>query len=546
MKTVLWTMLAVVMLFAGCNLNKVSTSTGSDDVALPSDTGAVVMENIVIVGYREGYRADAISLIKSIDSGASVRADLTQVKAISFKTTLGMSALKKALTTKLAENDTLAAKFAYIEPSYQRALVEAVKNSSSKIVDSVKSGKTVASHTVPSFYDDYQWDMRNISAPTAWNAGLTGSGITVAVIDTGVDGTHPDLTGQTVEGYRPLTGETIPAGTDCSYGGAHGTHVSGTIAALNDGEGVIGVAPSAKIMPILIFDTTAGTYDGDYVGDDLVSEGILWAAAHGARVFSNSWGGKGYSSLLAATIAYVMEEYNGVFVASAGNDHTDEIHYPSCYPGVINVAASDVQDEIVQFSTRGQWVTVAAPGDYTILSTVPLWDSSEFFDLTNPYALYGGTSMATPHVTGTIALALEKLDAGSESYTPYQIRKLVADTADDIMASGFDNDAGWGRINAGKAVATSLGSDEGATLTMLFNSPYAYVTLYPASASVPVYYGKADDTGYLSIAGIEPGDYTLYAGSGDAWYAGTTVESTVAFTESVSLSNGDNAISVNF
>jgi subtilisin family serine protease len=133
------------------------------------------------------------------------------------------------------------------------------------------------------------WGIRKVKAPQAWELGYTGKDIIVAVVDTGVDGTHPDLQGQLVEGYRPLTDETLDPATDSSFGGAHGTHVAGTIAAKRDETGVVGVAPDAKIMPIVIFE------EDEYIGDDLVALGFLWAAEHGARIFSNSWGGKGYS-----------------------------------------------------------------------------------------------------------------------------------------------------------------------------------------------------------------------------------------------------------
>ncbi|MBC7121801.1 MAG: S8 family serine peptidase [Pseudothermotoga sp.] len=325
-----------------------------------------------------------------------------------------------------------------------------------------------------------------------------------------------------------------------------------TIAAKRDGIGVVGVAPNAKIMPIVIFDTGEPEptgEDGGYIGDDLVAEGFLWAAEHGAKIFSNSWGGKGYSITLAHTIAFIMSEYNGIFVASAGNSHTDEIHYPSCFPGVINVAASTAVDGITDFSTRGRWITVAAPGDFTILSTVPLWDSGEFFDGENPYAFYGGTSMATPHVSGVIALLLEKLDQQGVTYTPYQIRKHIANTADDIMAVGFDHDSGWGRVNAHRALTQDLPSDTGANVFFqfyvsiggdVFYAPEVYVTMYPQSDTLPVYYGKSDDYGFLPIVGIEPGVYDVYMALGDAAYLGLPVSLQKAYYMRITVYKGDN------
>jgi len=331
---------------------------------------------------------------------------------------------------------------------------------------------------------------------------------------------------------------------DSSFGGSHGTHVAGTIAAKRDGRGVVGVAPNAKIMPIVIFEE-----DG-YIGDDLVAYGFLWAAERGARIFSNSWGSKRYSITLARTIALIMRVRNGIFVASAGNSHTDEIHYPSCYPGVINVAASTAVDRITYFSTRGRWITVAAPGDHTILSTVPLWDSGEFFDGENPYAFYGGTSMATPHVSGVIALLLEKLDRQRVTYTPYQIKKHIANTADDIMARGFDHDSGWGRVNAHRALTQNLPSEVGANVffhfyvrdisNKVYLAPQVYVTMYPQSSTIPVYYGKADEFGRLWFVGIEPGVYDVYMALGDAAYLGLPTNLQKTHYMRITVNNGGN------
>jgi subtilisin family serine protease len=392
------------------------------------------------------------------------------------------------------------------------------------------------------------WGIRKVKAPQAWELGYTGKDIIVAVVDSGVDGTHPDLQGQLVQGYRPRTGETLSPYMDSSFGGSHGTHVAGTIAAKRDGRGVVGVAPNAKIMPIVIFEFVGTRLV--YMGDDLVAYGFLWAAERGARIFSNSWGGKGYSITLAQTIALIMRVVNGIFVASAGNSHTDEIHYPSCYPGVINVAASTAVDGITYFSTRGRWITVAAPGDFTILSTVPLRNRVEFFDGENPYAFSGGTSMATPHVSGVIALLLEKLDRQRVTYTPYQIRKHIANTADDIMARGFDHDSGWGRVNAYRALTQNLPSEVGANVFFQFYvrdisnnvypAPQVYVTMYPQSDTIPVYYGKADEFGQLWFVGIEPGVYDVYMAFGDAAYLGLPTNLQMTHQMRITVNNGDN------
>lgn len=157
--------------------------------------------------------------------------------------------------------------------------------------------------------------------------------------------------------------------------------------------------------------------------------------------------------------------------------------------------------------------------------------------------------MATSHVSGTIALLLEKLEEEEKSYTPYQIRKHIAATADDIMAPGFDHDSGWGRVNAQKALTQNLPSDEGADVYFQFYyqfegfygyAPEVYVTLYPRDSTVPVYYGKSDEDGFLPFVGIEPGTYDVYMAFGDAWYLDIPVHMQVPHHMIINVVNGTN------
>ncbi len=374
MKKLMMSLVVLVFLVSACMVKTPQLQTDlSSEVnrMINYDRTAEIMSNVLIVGYSNN-KQDAIELVKSIDPNAKVRAHLDQINAISFEISKPFDELIEEVRQKLVADKELKEKFTYFEPSYKRYLIEPLKSDEWKKLQwsgTIESLKVKASSSSVQPEDDgfwkWLWGARKVKAPEAWNLGYTGAGVIVAVVDTGVDGTHQDLQGQLVTGFRPSTGDLLAPDSDSSYGGAHGTHVAGTIAAKDNDIGIVGVAPNAKIMPIVIFEE-----DG-YVGDDLVVNGFFWAAENGAKIFSNSWGGKGYSITLAHAIARIMKDYNGIFVASAGNSHTDEIHYPSCYPGVINVAASTATDGITDFSTRGRWVTVAAPGDFTILSTVP-------------------------------------------------------------------------------------------------------------------------------------------------------------------------------
>ena len=250
----------------------------------------------------------------------------------------------------------------------------------------------------------------DIAASEAWNT-TTGSTIVVAVIDTGVDYTHPDLAANmwTNEGEIPNNGiDDDGNGYVDDYRGwdfynhdndpyddySHGTHVAGTIAAVgNNGIGVVGVCWRAKIMPLKFLGASGAGSTAEAVN------AILYATKMGARIMSNSWGGGGYSQALRDAIQ-AADDAGVIFVAAAGNSASDNdlaAHYPSNYEckNIIAVAATDNYDCLASFSCYGLTsVDIAAPG-VAILSTIP----------GGGYSSYSGTSMATPHVAGAAALA---------------------------------------------------------------------------------------------------------------------------------------------
>ncbi|WP_436527510.1 S8 family peptidase [Actinoplanes sp. HUAS TT8] len=321
----------------------------------------------------------------------------------------------------------------------------------------------------PSGSDPYrsrQWDLSKMNVPAAWTTS-TGAGVTVAVIDTGVDASHPDLAGQVLTGYDTTT-DTVGGNADPQ---GHGTHVAGTIAALTgNGIGVSSIAPNVKILPVRALGK-----DGSGDMSD-TAQGIVWATDHGANVINMSLGSSGQSSAVSVAITYARSK-GVVVVAAAGNERAkgSPVSYPGADAGVIAVAATDSGDAVASYSNAGSYVDVAAPGS-GILSTYPTALAASG----TGYATMNGTSMASPHVAGTAALLL----AAHPGLTPDQVESALESTAVDLGPTGRDNDYGYGRIDAAAALAEVASTPSTAPTT----SPTATVspTPTPSATSTPV------------------------------------------------------------
>ena len=235
------------------------------------------------------------------------------------------------------------------------------------------------------------WGVDNVDAPEVWNggsgfAGATGSGTTIAVIDTGVDLDHPEFLGRIVAGYDFVDDDSI-----ADDGNGHGTHVAGTIAGANDGTGITGVAYDAAIMPLRVLGN-----DGYGWTSDIISA-VRWAADNGAHVINLSLGGSGYSQAMADAISYASGR-GSVVVMAAGNSGGMAPEYPAAHAidHGIAVGAVDSNRSFAGFSNRAgstQLDYVTAPG-VNIYSAVP----------GGGYDTFNGTSMATPHVAGVAGL----------------------------------------------------------------------------------------------------------------------------------------------
>ena len=296
-----------------------------------------------------------------------------------------------------------------------------------------------------------QWGIRKAHVDQAWDATRGAAFVTVAVIDTGVDGTHPDLAGALLPGTTFLTSPdpTCTPGSTVDDNG-HGTHVSGLIAANgNNGQGIAGVAFGVKILPIKALDCTGAGLLSD------VASSITWATDHGARIINISLGADTGQQTLQDAVRYAVA-HNVLVVAAAGNcgvastrcPSVNAPQYPGAYPETLAVAATDSNDLRASFSNEDSYVGIAAPGK-NIWSTVPTYPTtmSRATGLLS-YAPLQGTSQASPFVAGVAALLLSK----DPTLTVAQLSDRLKSTADCLGAPCPNADYGAGRVNALRAV----------------------------------------------------------------------------------------------
>lgn len=311
-------------------------------------------------------------------------------------------------------------------------------------------------------FDFYQWNLRTIRTEAAWNIEVGKNDAVIAVLDTGVDYNHPDLAAKLLPGLNLLNQVDTPQDDN-----GHGTHVAGIAAAIgNNGLGIAGLSWGARILPVKVLD------EFGYGSVEDLARGIIWAADNGARVINVSGGTEGNSQTLQDAVRYAYDTKGVVIVAAVGNEGgfggLNPPLYPAALPGVMGVAATDSNDRRAEFSERGDFVAVAAPG-VIILSTVPRGKGSSAFG--SDYAYSSGTSMASPHVAGLAALLL----SANPLLTNKQVARLIEDTATDLGPPGKDEFFGYGRIDAYGAVRS-------ATTGIMSSSPESLGFLYEVSS----------------------------------------------------------------
>ncbi|MFJ9149561.1 type VII secretion-associated serine protease mycosin [Streptomyces sp. NPDC102270] len=289
-----------------------------------------------------------------------------------------------------------------------------------------------------------QWALDAMHTQQAWQT-TKGAGVTVAVLDTGVENDHPDLvgnvlTGKDMIGFGAVRGQRPWA--------RHGTAMAGIIAGhghgVGNGDGVMGIAPEARILPVRVIleDGDPARSRARNTRGNALAEGIRWAADHGADVINLSLGDDSASAHPEAgeddAVQYALRK-GAVVVASAGNggEKGDHISYPAAYPGVIAATAVDKFGTRASFSTRRWYATVAAPGDDVVIA-----------DPDHKYYEGWGTSAASAFVSGAVAL----VKAAHPGLTPAQIKRLLEDTARNAPAGGRDDSRGFGFVDPAAAL----------------------------------------------------------------------------------------------
>lgn len=314
-----------------------------------------------------------------------------------------------------------------------------------------------------------EWHLTKIQGPTAWSLCVGSSSVTIAILDTGVDSTHPDLAAKIVPGWNCYDNNS-----DTSDVHGHGTNVAGTAAAISDnGIGVASVAWNCMIMPVRV-----GSASGQS-SLSIIANGLVWAADNGARVANVSFSGTQSSTVSLA--AQYFQSKGGVVTVAAGNAGSFDASADDPY--VLTVSATDTRDRLASFSNTGNNVDVSAPGD-VIFTT----------ERGGNYQVWSGTSFSAPIVAGVAALVMSvNPDLG-----PDEVQDLLKHTAKDLGSTGWDSGFGWGRINAAAAINGAIASGPVDTTppTVTIYSPTDGMTL---SRSTSIYVSASDNTAVTKV-----------------------------------------------
>jgi subtilisin family serine protease len=374
-----------------------------------------------------GKSADPETLAYPLYPGKKLSLAITGDPAALHKVFIGFTSTPGAPEQALVRGAGGKIKHSYwLVPAIAATIPEAaIENlmKNPRVTSIEKDIEVYAVETVP-------WGIERINAPKVHATENLGSAVKVAVIDSGIDCGHPDI--------NCYGGKDFVNNDDDPYDdNGHGTHVAGTIAALKNDTGVVGVAPYAHLYPLKVLDASG---NGDY--SDIVAA-LEWCTQNSIQVTNNSYGS---SSDPGNTVKDAFDNsyiFGILHVAAAGNSGNrpgsgDNVIYPARWDSLIAVAATDSNDKRAYFSSTGAAVELAAPG-YNIYSTLP----------GGGYGTKSGTSMASPHVAGAAALVI----AGNSDLSNLEVRDILSSTAVDLGTAGRDTHYGYGLVDAMAAVS---------------------------------------------------------------------------------------------
>lgn len=341
--------------------------------------------------------------------------------------------------------------------------------------------------------DTTPWGVAQVTAPTVWANGNKGDGIKVGVLDSGGDASHPDLS--YAGGYDAVNQNTINWNDDVASCNGHGTHIAGTIAAKDDGIGIVGVAPHVQLYAMKVFQDVSGSC-GAYTSSQIA--GINWAVSQGIRLVNISIAG---SSSAAYDAAIQAAAASGTYVFAAAGNNGGAVTYPGSSAYAFGIGALDDTNTRASFSDFGPELDFSAPG-VTIYSTMP----------GGAYGYKSGTSMATPHALGVAALIL----SSNPSLSFDQLRQKLIDGALDLETAGFDNNTGYGLVRAANSIAGG-GSPPAITLTV---TPLSRRVSVQQAAAAP------GDNASVTLSGTGASSATWTATKRKSWTTLTTASGT--------------------
>lgn len=394
-----------------------------------------------LAAFKEKFKQDIEQGNRTINEPELLAIDLSGIYKLQFDSKASIS----EVLSILANNDDLD----FAEPNYQAKTFFTPNDP--YYLDTYPTNVGARDPTWNPSYD-YQWDLKQMNVTQAWDFSQDSADTIIAIVDTGVDYNHTELSGtKIIKGFDFVNRDNDPMDDS-----GHGTHVAGIIAAnTNNNTGIAGVCPNCRLIVMKALNSQGVGYDSDL--SDAIYQGVI----NGARVINASWGGSGHSLVLQDILNYVYQN-NVVFIAAAGNSNSDvsgitPAGITCATPAdpttdcTITVSATQENKTIASYSNWGTGIDVAAPGgsgetyDIISLRANNTWLGNTVGGI---YTRLSGTSMASPHVAGLAGLILSK----NPQLTVQQVRNIIINSANDTGLVGFDDSYGYGRVDAYKAL----------------------------------------------------------------------------------------------